>query len=88
VFVVVSVATDDRVPPTLAPIAVGAALAVGVFIAGPITGGAVNPARAIGPAIIAGQFTAIWIYIVGPLLGGMAAAFLYDRFLARAHAPA
>jgi aquaporin Z/aquaporin NIP len=88
VFVVVSVATDDRVPPSLAPIAVGAALAVGVFIAGPITGGAVNPARALGPAIAAGQFTAIWIYLIGPLLGGLAAAFLYDRFLAKGQAPA
>ncbi len=34
----------DRVPAGLAPIAVGAAPAVAVFIAGPVTGGAVNPA--------------------------------------------
>jgi MIP family channel proteins len=88
VFVVVSVATDDRVPSGLAPIAVGAALAVAVFIAGPITGGAVNPVRALGPAIVGGQFTSIWTYIVGPLLGGVAAALVYDRFLAKAHAPA
>jgi aquaporin Z/aquaporin NIP len=88
VFVVVSVATDDRVPASLAPIAVGAALAVAVFIAGPVTGGAVNPVRALGPALIAGQLPNIWIYIVGPLLGGVAAAFVYDRFLAKAQAPA
>jgi glycerol uptake facilitator-like aquaporin len=88
VFVVISVATDERVPNGLAPIAIGAALTVGVFIAGPVTGGAVNPARALGPAMIAGQFAAIWIYIVGRLLGGVAAAFAYDRFLARTEAPA
>jgi aquaporin Z/aquaporin NIP len=88
VFVVVSVATDDRVPASLAPIAVGAALAVAVFIGGPVTGGAVNPVRALGPALIAGQLPNIWIYIVGPLLGGIAAAFVYDRFLAKAQAPA
>jgi MIP family channel proteins len=88
VFVVVSVATDDRVPASLAPIAVGAALAVAVFIGGPVTGGAVNPVRALGPALIAGQLPNIWIYIVGPLLGGVAAAFVYDRFLAKAQAPA
>src|SRR3712207_6301336 len=45
VFVVISVATDERAPAAIAPIAVGFALAVGVFIAGPVTGGAVNPAR-------------------------------------------
>jgi MIP family channel proteins len=88
VFVVVSVATDDRVPASLAPIAVGAALAVAVFIAGPVTGGAVNPVRALGPALIAGQLPNIWIYIVGPLLGGIAAAFVYDRLLAKAQTPA
>jgi glycerol uptake facilitator-like aquaporin len=88
VFVVVSVATDDRVPASLAPVAVGAALAVAVFIAGPVTGAAVNPVRALGPALIAGQLPNIWIYIVGPLLGGVAAAFVYDRFLGKAQAPA
>ena len=88
VFVVVSVATDDRVPTSLAPVAVGAALAVAVFIAGPVTGGAVNPVRALGTALIDGQLPNIWIYIVGPLLGGIAAALVYDRFLAKAQAPA
>src|SRR5215207_2204060 len=39
-FVVISVATDERAPAAIAPLAVGFALAVGVFIAGPVTGGA------------------------------------------------
>jgi aquaporin Z/aquaporin NIP len=87
VFVVVSVATDERVPAGVAPIAVGSALAVGVLIAGPITGGAVNPVRALGPALIAGQYTQFWVYLVGPIVGGAAAALLYDRFLSKADAP-
>ena len=88
VFVVVSVATDDRVHASLAPVAVGAALAVAVLVAGPVTGGAVNPVRALGPALVAGQFSALWVYLVGPLIGGIAAAVIYDRFLRRAEAPA
>jgi MIP family channel proteins len=87
VFVVVSVATDDRVGAGVAPIAVGFALAVAVLIAGPVTGGAVNPARALGPMIVAGQFTAFWLYIVGPVLGGVVAAVTYDRFLAKGSVP-
>lgn len=87
VLVVVSVATDDRVPAGLAPVAVGAALAIGVFIAGPVTGGAVNPVRALGPALVAGRFAGLWIYLVGPLIGGIVAAVVYDRFLAKAQAP-
>ncbi len=87
VFVVMAVATDDRAPATIAPIAVGFALAVGIFIAGPITGAAVNPARALGPMIVSGSFTSVWLYILGPIVGGVLAALLYDRFMAQTEAP-
>lgn len=88
VLVIVSVATDERVGSTAATsTAIGFALAVGVFIGGPITGGAVNPARALGPMIVAGKFNGFWVYLIGPVLGGILAAVLYDRFLADAAAP-
>ena len=87
VFVVMAVATDDRAPAAIAPIAVGFALAVGVFIAGPVTGGAVNPVRALGPMIVAGDLTSVWLYILGPIIGGVLAALLYDRFMAQTEAP-
>jgi MIP family channel proteins len=87
VFTVIAVATDDRVADAVAPIAVGAALTVGVFVAGPVTGGAVNPVRALGPMIVAGQFTAWWVYLVGPIVGGIIAAVFYDRFVRKADAP-
>ena len=86
VFVVISVATDDRVPAGVAPLAVGFALASGVLIAGPVTGGSLNPARTLGPMILAGQFTAAWVYILGPIIGGVLAAVLYDRFVSEADA--
>lgn len=57
VFVVISVATDERVPAPVAPVAVGFALAAGVFVGGPVTGGSVNPARALGPIIVAWERT-------------------------------
>ena len=86
VFVVISVATDDRAPTGVTPSAVGFALACGVFIAGPVTGGSLNPARTLGPMIVAGQFTAVWVYIVGPIIGSVLAAVAYDRFVSRADA--
>jgi MIP family channel proteins len=88
VFVVMAVATDDRAPAAIAPIAVGFALAVGVFIAGPVTGGAVNPVRALGPMIVAGDLTSAWLYILGPIVGGVLAALLYDHTMAETEAPA
>ena len=87
VFVVMAVATDERAPAAMAPIAVGFALAVGVFIAGPVTGGAVNPVRALGPMLVAGDLTSAWLYILGPIIGGVLAALLYDRFMAQTEAP-
>jgi MIP family channel proteins len=87
VFVVMAVATDDRAPAAIAPIAVGFALAVGVFIAGPVTGGSVNPARSLGPMIVAGDLTSVWLYILGPIIGGALAALLYDRTMAQTEGP-
>jgi MIP family channel proteins len=87
VFVVISVATDERAQAAIASIAVGFALAVGVFIAGPVTGGAVNPARALGPMLVAGDLTNAWLYILGPIIGGVLAALLYDRLMAQTEAP-
>ena len=87
VLVIMSVATDRRVPTGVAATATGLALAAAVFIAGPLTGGAVNPARALGPMIVAGAFTDVWAYIVAPIVGGIVAAFTYDRLLRKAAMP-
>ena len=87
VLTIVSVATDPRVPKAAAGLTVGFTLAVCVLIAGPLSGGAVNPARALGPMIVSGDFDSAWAYVVGPLLGGVVAAFVYARFLADATEP-
>jgi glycerol uptake facilitator protein/aquaporin Z/aquaporin NIP len=87
VLVVVSVATDDRAESAIAPVAVGFALAAAIFVAGPLTGGAVNPARAFGPNLLAGELAPLWLYLVAPTLGGVLAALLYDRVLAPGKPP-
>ncbi|RJK96057.1 MIP/aquaporin family protein [Vallicoccus soli] len=88
VLVVVSVATDERVHSAAAPAAVGFALAAAILVAAPLTGGAVNPARSLGPALVAGELAHLWVYVLGPVAGGVLAALLYDRVLARAEPPA
>jgi Major intrinsic protein len=59
----------------------GLAIAVAIVISGPVSGAGANPARAIGPMILAGQFSDWWAYLTAPLAGGVAAVTLYDRFL-------
>jgi len=87
VFVIVAVATDKRVPAAVAAPAIGFALIAAVLIGGGVTGGAVNPDRALGPAIMSGTYTSLWVYIVAPIVGGIVAAVLYDRVIGRASAP-
>jgi MIP family channel proteins len=87
-LVVVAVATDTRVPRGIAAMTIGAALAVAIVISGPVSGAGVNPARALGPMILAGQFTDWWAYLTAPLAGGVAAVALYDRFLRAGRTPA
>ncbi|MBQ3379203.1 MAG: MIP family channel protein [Clostridia bacterium] len=62
---------------------IGLAL-VGVHILGiGLTGTSVNPARSIGPALIAAiggnaaPLASLWVFIVGPLIGAILAALVY-----------
>lgn len=44
-----------------------------------LTGTSVNPARSLGPAILAGgsAVSELWVFIVGPFIGAAIAAFVY-----------
>jgi MIP family channel proteins len=63
--------------PRVAGFGVGLIYLVGMLVGGPMTGGAMNPARAFGPALVAGDWQAHLIYWVGPLLGAALAASLW-----------
>jgi len=77
VIVVTAIATDPRAPVEATALAVGGAIALGGLAAGPISGGSLNPARSLGPALVVGDLTNLWIYIVAPIVGGVAAALAY-----------
>ncbi|KAF8408964.1 hypothetical protein HHK36_005034 [Tetracentron sinense] len=76
-FVVTAVATDTRAVGELAGIAVGATVMLNILVAGPSSGGSMNPVRTLGPAIAAGNYRGIWIYLVAPTLGALAGAGVY-----------
>ncbi|GFS32014.1 NOD26-like intrinsic protein 5;1 [Actinidia rufa] len=76
-FVVTAVATDTRAVGELAGIAVGATVMLNILVAGPSSGGSMNPVRTLGPAVAAGNYTSIWIYLVAPTLGAVAGAGIY-----------
>lgn len=59
---------------------VGAAAGAAALVAGPLTGAALNPARAFGPASASGFWAEHYVYWFGPAAGAAAAAFL-TRFV-------
>jgi MIP family channel proteins len=87
VLVIISVATDSRVPRAVAALVIGSALAAAILISGPISGAGVNPARAIGPMILTGRFTGWWAYLTAPVIGGALAVAVYERFLRKGSTP-
>jgi len=62
---------------------IGLAMTLGILVAGPFTGGALNPARAFGPALASHHWLNQGIYWVGPLGGGFVAGLLYDALFLR-----
>jgi MIP family channel proteins len=77
-FVIIAVATDTRAVGEIAAIAIGATVALDALWGGPISGASMNPARSLGPALVAGVGADQWIYIVAPLIGAAIGGFLYQ----------
>ncbi len=80
VFVVFGTIIDSR-GPKLGGLAVGLTVVADVLIGGPFTGAAMNPARAIGPAIAGMHFVGWYVYWIGPIIGAVAAALIYEYIL-------
>jgi aquaporin TIP len=67
--------------PKVGGFGVGLVLLFDILVGGSLTGAAMNPARAFGPALVSGQWVAHSVYWLGPILGGIAAALLWEYVL-------
>lgn len=84
VLVFFATAVDERGTfRSIAGFAIGLAMTLGILVASPFTGGALNPARAFGPALASSHWLNWGIYWVGPLGGGFLAGLLYDSLFLR-----
>lgn len=70
-FVILNVSTGSKEKGIMAGAAVGAVIAFEALFAGPISGASMNPARSLGPAIVAGNLQHLWIYLVAPVIGAV-----------------
>lgn len=79
VLTVFATAVDERSSfRSIASFAIGLTITLGILVAGPFTGAALNPARAFGPALVSSHWQTHGVYWVGPLAGGFVAGLLYD----------
>ena len=69
---------------SIAGLAIGLTITIDILAAGPLTGAAMNPARALGPELVLSLWDDFWVYLVGPALGAVAAALAYDYLYLRA----
>lgn len=83
-FVIMAVATDERVTDGFAGLAVGLTVGFCAMMGGPLTGASMNPARSLGPAVAGGLWEAHWLYWIAPIVGMMVAARVYEMLRAAA----
>jgi MIP family channel proteins len=87
VAIVRAVGADEDIHIAVSGLAVGGALFVGILIAGPVSGGALNPARAIGPMIPSLHFHDWHLYVISGLVGGVLGAQAHKAIVAKAKKP-
>jgi aquaporin Z len=73
VMVILGTACEKGLVGPNAALAVGATIALCGLFAAPISGASMNPARSLGPAIVARATSGQWIYLVGPAAGALVA---------------
>jgi aquaporin Z len=67
--------------PRVGGFGIGLVLLFDILVGGPLTGAAMNPARAFGPALVAGHWLGHVVYWVGPILGAVLASLLWQYAL-------
>ncbi len=82
VFAVFGTAVDANAP-KIGGFGIGLTIAFDILMGGPLTGAAMNPARAFGPALASGHWDAHIVYWIGPILGGVVAGLVYESISGR-----
>jgi MIP family channel proteins len=67
--------------PRVGGFGIGLVLLFDILVGGPLTGAAMNPARAFGPAVVANAWVGQLVYWIGPIAGALLAAILWEYVL-------
>ena len=79
IFTILGVTSSEK-NGSVAGIVIGLTLAFVHIVGIPLTGTSVNPARSIGPALLAGgdALSNVWVFILAPLAGAALAAVVFN----------
>jgi len=83
-LVIMGTAVDGRAPAGWAGLIIALAVAADIFAFGPVTNVALNPFRALAPAVLQVIFGGTYnlahliVYFVGPIVGGILGVLVYD----------
>lgn len=72
-MVVIIVSSTNKPLQKFAPLLIGFTVFIEAWLAGPLTGASMNPARTLGPSIVSGNISYLWLYILAPTLGMLVA---------------
>src|SRR2546421_10445059 len=72
---------------SIAGLAIGLTITLDILMGGPLTGAAMNPARAFGPELIQREWSDAWVWYVGPFAGAVVAALGYEWLYLRPPRP-
>src|SRR5438093_3022590 len=72
---------------SIAGLAIGLTITLDIFMGGPLTGAAMNPARAFGPQLVQNDWTKWWVWYAGPIVGASLAALTYEWLYLRPPRP-
>lgn len=85
VWAIMGVAVNPTAIKDWSGLVIGGTLGFAVMIIAPMTGAGLNPARALGPAIVANEFDELgrWLllYVLSPVVGALVAVFLYSYLM-------
>lgn len=89
-YMVMAFNYDSRNSRNLYGISAGGATMAAIISLGPVTGGAINPARIVGPILVSlltnnknlfNDLHTYWFYFLGPIFGALLVGFYYEFFM-------
>ncbi|MDJ0718759.1 MAG: aquaporin [Prochloraceae cyanobacterium] len=78
-LVILGSGLDRRAHKSFAGLAIGLTIGLEAACMGPITGASMNPARSLGPALVAAVWQFQWVYWLAPILGAQLATIVYRQ---------